>query len=105
MKQFQIRQGDVMLEKIKILPANIKPVNAENGRLIIARGEVTGHCHAVEERAGNMFVGEDGRIFLSVEHDTEIVHEEHGTIELPEGIYVYTPQREYTPEAVRNVAD
>lgn len=105
MKQIQLRQGDVMLERIAELPKNVKRVNAENGRLIVARGEVTGHAHAVAEEMGEMYVDESGRIYLQIETETEIKHEEHAAIPLPPGVYVYTPQREYTPDAIRNVAD
>lgn len=34
-----------------------------------------------------------------------IVHDEHAPIVLPPGNAIYDPQREYTPEAIRNVAD
>jgi hypothetical protein len=105
MNKLQFRQGDVMLEKISALPAKVKRVPAEGGRLIVARGEVTGHAHAVAEEMGEMYVDESGRIYLQIETETEIVHEEHGAIPLPVGVYVYTPQREYHPEAIRNVLD
>ena len=32
-------------------------------------------------------------------------HDEHSTIELPQGNYRVTRQREYSPTAIRNVAD
>ena len=94
-----------MLERVKELPKDVKAINAEKGRFIIARGEVTGHAHAVEEKGCQMFVGSDGKVYLNVEEETVITHEEHGAIPLPEGVYVYIPQREYTPEAIRNVMD
>lgn len=105
MKQSHVRQGDVLLERVEKLPANLKKVKRENGRCIIARGEVTGHAHAIEDRACETFVDENGALYISAEKDVEIVHEEHGVTPLPAGVYVYTPQREYTPESIRNVQD
>ena len=105
MKNFHVRQGDVLLERIESMPAGVKKVKRENGRLIIARGEVTGHCHAIEEKSAELFVDKDGKLFISVEEEVDLVHEEHGTITLPAGVYVYVPQREYAPEEIRKVLD
>ena len=34
-----------------------------------------------------------------------LLHEEHAPIDLPAGSYIVRIQREYSPEALRNVAD
>lgn len=105
MKHFHVRQGDVMLDKITKLPAGLKRVQPKNGRFIVAEGEVTGHAHAIEEKGCEMYVDDKGVMYLTVETETEIVHEEHASITLPPGVYVYTPQREYHPEKIRRVED
>ena len=38
-------------------------------------------------------------------HQTILEHQEHAPITLPEGIYIVTTQREYTPTEIRNVKD
>ena len=35
----------------------------------------------------------------------DLIHEEHATITLPQGIYLVWMQREYSPEAIRRVID
>lgn len=107
---FMVRQGDVLIERIGAVPKNAVARARDNGRIILAYGEVTGHAHAIDDSltdqraaiyddpSGNGFI-------LSVESLTGVVHEEHGRIDLPVGTYRVTRQREYTPEAIRNVAD
>ena len=42
---------------------------------------------------------------LRLPEGVEVVHEEHGTVILAPGDYRVTIQREYSPEAIRNVID
>ncbi len=102
------RQGDVLILPVDEIPAGLQPVPLENGRVILAHGEVTGHAHAVEGDV--LFLAADleelEQRFLCVENETaQVVHEEHDTITLPPGIYEVRRQREYTPEEIRTVAD
>jgi hypothetical protein len=46
-----------------------------------------------------------GALFLEVMRPTQIIHQQHHPIELPAGCYRVIRQREYTPEAIREVAD
>lgn len=47
---FQVRQGDVLIERIASLPAQLTPVARDaRGRIVLQEGEVTGHAHAVLE--------------------------------------------------------
>jgi hypothetical protein len=153
----QYRQGDVLLERISALPAGLRPVNRDKGRVVLAYGEVTGHAHALVEPGTQKFTDDKGaefyqvageRLTLSlpfvrrlrgqvmVKHpmhgliefaavDVDVVgdtvhidgkfgllkHDEHNTQALPAGIYKgaghdrTVHQREYTPEAIRRVAD
>lgn len=97
------RQGDVLIKRIKAVPQTTAKVR-ESG--ILAFGEVTGHCHKVEDvtKAEVLECGDD--LYLRVsEAGVRIVHDEHGPITLPVGDYEVTIQREYSPEEIRNVQD
>ena len=107
-QQTHYRQGDVLIERIALLPANLKSLPRERGRVILAHGEVTGHAHALEAPHCELFVSEAeaGVTFLEVrEAVAALKHDEHATINLAPGAYRVTRQREYSPEAIRNVAD
>lgn len=101
------RQGDVLVQEIPAIPTGLQPVPKDTGRVILAYGEVTGHAHAVigdvEFLAADIAEIEDR--FLRVETEARIVHEEHSTIVLPPGNYRVVRQREYSPDALRTVAD
>lgn len=101
---FKVRQGDVMIHAIAAAPAGDRKKRQDGA---LAYGEVTGHKHAVADltRAEVLECG-DG-LFMSVTDDggVSIVHEEHGTVEVPRGDYRITIQREYSPEEVRSVMD
>lgn len=99
------RQGDVLIIPCKAIPKGAKPVARETGRVVLAHGEITGHAHALLDRNVNM-VEKDMRRFLEITGGgASVVHEEHGTIKLNAGFYEVIRQREYSPEAIRNVAD
>ncbi len=52
MKNFQARQGDVFLERIgdvDALPEGLNSVKRDQGRIVLAYGELTGHAHAIDE--------------------------------------------------------
>lgn len=105
---FHVRQGDVLIERIDKLPDSLKPVGRENGRVVLAHGDVTGHAHAIADQHVDLYASEQelGVTFIEV-RDTkaELKHEEHATIQLSPGNYRVIRQREYSPEAIRNVAD
>ena len=101
------RQGDIALIPVDDVPAGLKKVPREKGRMVLAHGEVTGHAHVIEGDA--VFLAEDlaemeGR-FLKVEQECSLVHDEHSTIQVPPGSYEVRRQREYAPEAPLWVAD
>lgn len=102
------RQGDVLITAVDQVPQGLKPVPRENGRIVLAHGEVTGHCHAIDSDDA-IFLGADVEEmedrFLRVERECRVVHDEHDTIVLPPGDYAVRRQREYAPEEIRQVAD
>lgn len=104
-KKNQHRQGDVGIFPTKI-PTNAAPKKVE-GRIVLAYGEVTGHAHAISEvEAQDVEVYEkNGKTYLRVKEPVTVKHEEHTAQPLTPGDYEVRIQREYHPEAIRNVAD
>lgn len=107
------RQGDVLIVPVAAssAPANgssglTKQLRDARGRLVLALGEVTGHAHAVVG-PGELLrePGPFAPAWLHLPEGGRVVHEEHAAIPLPRGWYRVVRQREYTPGAVRVVAD
>jgi hypothetical protein len=98
------RQGDVLIERIETIPKAAVKFVPIGGRIILAHGEATGHHHSVDADAADWWKT-DGQTFLDVSAPTEVVHQEHAPIALAPGKYRVRRQREYSPEAIRNVAD
>lgn len=108
MKKILFRQGDVLIEAIPSLPANLKKIDRENGRVILAHGEVTGHHHSLINEHVDLFetADEAGVTYLEVRDAVAaLTHQEHATINLPPGNYRVLRQREYHPQEIRRVAD
>lgn len=98
------RQGDILLVAVPEAPEGER-VKAECGRLILARGEVTGHHHSVAVQDAELIDTAEG-VFLRIMAATPLVHQEHRAITLPPGDYRVGRQREYQPgELPRQVAD
>ena len=114
------RQGDVLLVAIpkNEVPDEARPLRREQGKAILAHGEVTGHHHAILDRnvklvglpsEGEKLVTADqaAELYLLV-HGTEpveLTHQEHATITVDPGTYRVIRQREYAPEQLRRVQD
>lgn len=99
----QYRQGDVLLEKMDNLPPEAVR-QEDDGRIVLALGEATGHAHAISTKHATRYQWQ-GDMLIDVEETSELVHEEHAAITLEPGIYRKVQQREYSPETIRNVAD
>lgn len=92
------RQGDLLFEKVDKIPSGFSPAKSN----VLIRGEATGHSHRIQN--GTVFeIKEYGisknlrrEIFITVNKNGRIVHEEHATLVLPSGIYKIRFQREYT---------
>lgn len=102
----QMRQGDVFMEYVAAIPTDAKPVARDNGRIVLAYGEVTGHAHAIMEQECEMFE-RDGTLYLRVGGEGATVrHEEHAAHVLQPGIVKVTRKREWTDaDEPRQVAD
>jgi hypothetical protein len=70
---------------------------------VIVAGEVTGHAHRL--LAGAILEAPDGTLYLDITQTTQVVHEEHGPITFDPGFWLVVRQREYSPQAIRPVAD
>src|SRR5260370_27012024 len=90
------RQGDVLLVAVPEVREG-KRLKAERGRLILARGEVTGHHHSVAVQDAELIDAAAEGIFLRIMAPTPLEHQEHGAITLPPGDYRVSRQREYQP--------
>ena len=67
---------------------------------------MTGHSHAIADLSvAELFSVGDGMFMTVSEEGVSIRHQEHDEINLPGGNYEITIQREYSPAAIRNVAD
>ena len=100
------RQGDVLLVSAAAVPEG---ANKTDNRVLVV-GEVTGHSHRITGQV-SVFkwkspsqAWRDEETYLSVT-EAELVHEEHGAIQVPSGIYQVRRQREYDPAKSRFVMD
>lgn len=100
----QLRQGDVFVQAISSVPLGAARKEV-TGRLVLAFGEQTGHAHAILEIQDVEAYEKDGVTYLRVKEPVTLRHEEHTELTIPRGDYRVAIQREYTPEAIRNVQD
>lgn len=99
------RQGDVALvEMDKVPDLTERGKEVVRGRVVLALGEITGHSHVLAGEVAE-FVAPSGARMVWVEAPAEVVHQEHAAIEILPGWYWVQQQREYQPDAIRNVAD
>ena len=105
-----IRQGDVMLVAIDDMPRSTSPVLAENGRVVLAHGEATGHHHsfALSDRVALFREDGSGRgLFLAVTGTEPVAleHQEHTALSVPPGKYRVIRQRVWSAGMAQRVAD
>lgn len=95
------RQGDVLLKPITEIPKNAKKKD-----LILAHGEVTGHCHQfVDASIVSVFLYNETQ-YVEVFHPAELIHDEHGKQLIHVGNYEVVRQREVDlSEEIRKVND
>ncbi len=110
MNKTMIRQGDVLVVPVTEIPPGAVAAQPESGRLILARGEATGHHHsiALSERV-TMFRddGAGGGLFLTVSPGAPVAleHQEHTALPVVPGRHRVLIQRTYQSGMVRRVAD
>lgn len=116
----QVRQGDVLLVEVDSIPASAtEDASDEQGRAVLAYGEVSGHAHLVEAPSQGLRYTRtrEGERFLSLLGQTLIKHgtltkegiqdgtADHSALLLREGKLQQAFQVEDYGAEIRNVAD
>ena len=99
------RQGDVFLQRVEKSVRGLAEVPRENGAIVLAHGELTGHAHAIHAKNARLLTDGADRFLRVVRRTVALTHEEHAPITLPPGVYRVVRQREYHPQEIRTVAD
>lgn len=109
-----VRQGDVLVIEVDYDASELgQLVPREQGAVVLAHGEVTGHKHAFYDNTTEMYSNDrvvgatpakPARLLRVVE-TTAFKHDEHTAIPQDKGIKRRLIQTEYTPGELRNVAD
>jgi hypothetical protein len=112
MERRPFRQGDVLLVPVDAMPGRTRRLGREQGRIVLAEGEKSGHAHAVSDPGADLYelvlpgdVSEMRRRFLRVEREVSLVHEEHAVLKLPPGDYEVIRQVEHTGTFNAQVVD
>ena len=99
------RQGDLLfIPTEEKPPEGLRQVQPEEGEVILARGEATGHKHTVPAVGVALLEkphsGELEERWLQVLDDSGITvkHQEHGDLQLPKGNFRVVRQREHNPD-------
>lgn len=104
-----IRQGDVALISVRVIPVDAVEQKIQGRKLILALGEATGHHHRFEflDQTQNikLYVASGGARYLDVSAPSDLLHEEHSTARIPAGKWLLPQQVEYTPQELRRVQD
>lgn len=122
MDNFQVFQGDVFIERVAAIPADAKEAQRNGDRVEVAFGEISGHAHVFASkdittfksrtvndplRGGSfeeMYIKTGGTVINHVDRNNNLTGE-HGSLELPAGIYRVVRQRENSPAGWRRVVD
>lgn len=106
-------QGEALFLRVDGIPENVEPIEAENGKFIVAHSE-TGHHHVMNADTVELVRSKDAPdgmdvLYAIVKEPTMLEHlrpyDTHEPILFNEGTYRINLQREYTPEGYRRVAD
>ena len=107
-KKMIYRQGDVLITSCDDSAGRGDEVPRENGAVVLAHGEVTGHSHAIYGKGAKLFAfraSSDRFLDVTARGGARLRHEEHGEILLPPGGYRVRIQTEWSDEEAVNVAD
>ena len=107
-------QGDMMLRRVELVPDDFAPVDAVDGRHVLAHSE-TGHHHDVDACGLTLYVGDNPMVCYlrmdGVEYADIIHHRDtdtHEPVRLLGGVgttWGVFRQREYSPNGWRRVED
>jgi hypothetical protein len=82
------RQGDLLLIPTRQLPINLTPLST---RVVLA-GD---HSHQLD--GGTVLRNPQGDLFIRVDEQVLLIHQEHAPLALAPGTYRVTRQRRYRP--------
>ena len=98
MKNYIVRQGDVMAIKIEKLPRGLKK-SKDN---ILVHSDATLHDHTLVK--GTVYVDKNDKMYADVPVETQIVHTaDHDPVDLPKGVYEIRRQVEFLMENMTKV--
>ena len=108
MSKGQYFQGDLMFEFVGSLDSAKRVTRRQSTKLILARGEKSGHQHVVVSPTAALSSNGDNDKFLTLFQREWVVQEStrvgpevlHEPLELEAGIYRMTQQRHYAPEKI-----
>jgi hypothetical protein len=106
-------QGDILIVARGLIPrididtAGLTPAEPEHGRMILARGEATGHHHSLPHTRGAVLFMDVSNVpvAFAVPAAAPLEHQEHGTITFAPGVFVVLRQRTYHAGMARRVED
>lgn len=98
-----VRQGDILLVACDPVQGEQYADVYDAKTDIVAYGEATNHHHRVVGAA--QIKTKARQMYVQVAGPAQMVHEEHGAVDLQEGWYEVRQQREYTPRSIRYVRD
>jgi len=101
------RHGDVVLERVEDGCELGSPIESKRS-VVLAEGEATGHSHRIDSSFDARLYSDpsnDNAKILVLVRPSDLMHEEHQTIQLPPGKYRVRIKRQYSPEGWENVAD
>lgn len=104
------RQGDVMVRECAAIPDTsiVRPL--EQGKVVLAHGEVTGHMHAAKphtDARATAYGASDDAFWMGTPIGTGVTHDEHFMVPVParvRGCEVIR-QREHSEAGDRRVQD
>jgi len=102
-----VQQGDVLLKRVGEIPAEARKVSSENGFLILAKGEATGHAHKIAATPHVELLEYDGKLWLKIKKLTPLEHEEHHILKIESGEYEIgrVRERDHFSRITREVED
>ena len=96
-----IRQGDVYLVKKSFKKDKPAEPQREDGKVILAYGEVTGHHHRIEgAKALDFGLDDEGNRLIRVQEEAPLIHEEHSAPTIIGDYYVHI-QQEWQDEPIQ----
>ena len=101
-----VRQGDVMLIPASVPATATETPRQQDGSIVLAFGEVTGHAHRVIEATATLLTDTDARFLRIVGSGASVIHEEHARIAIAPGEYRVVIGREWADDiGIRQVVD